>query len=230
MDTFIILLIILLLSSGVGLFLFPHKHGRGGKKKEKPRVDNPPVSEKEGLISVKNVFERQIKGLRVELEKANDDYQVLHDEMEKELGLLRRQEAESQREIQRLKGWGDKEKGELDKLRKENHSLQSRFLQTQKDAEREFSSNLALRRDALEKEKHLQELSGKNKELADKLRESEKRADAARKTAAEQEKELAIYRKSAEESEWISKAEHTRLYGQLKEKTEELDRLKAGLK
>ncbi|MFA5320623.1 MAG: hypothetical protein WBE75_02985 [Candidatus Omnitrophota bacterium] len=230
MDTFIVLLIIILLSSGAGLLLFPHKHGRGGKKKEKPRADNPLASEKEGLASVKNVFERQIKGLRVELEKANDDYQVLHDEMEKELGLLRRQEAESQREIQRLKGWGDKEKGELDKLRKENHSLQSRFLQTQKDAEREFSSNLALRRDALEKEKHLQELSGKNKELADKLRESEKRADAARKTAAEQEKELAIYRKSAEESEWISKAEHTRLYGQLKEKTEELDRLKAGLK
>jgi hypothetical protein len=124
----------MLLSSGVLLFLWPHKRkpAGAGKKKEKPRGVPDSASVKDGLFSLKHGFEEELKRLRAELEKTNDDYQLLHDEMEKELNVKRRQEEEFKKEIQRLKGWGDKEKSELDKLRKENNSLQSAFA----DAER----------------------------------------------------------------------------------------------
>jgi len=230
MDSLIIILIVMLLSSGVLLFLWPHKRkpAGAGKKKEKPRGVPDSASVKDGLFSLKHGFEEEVKGLRSELEKANDDYQLLHDEMERELNVMRRQEEELKREVQRLKGWGDKEKIGLDKLRKENHSLQSRFLQTQKDAEKEFSSNLALRRELQEKEKYIQDLSRRNKDLSDKLRDAENRESVLKKISAEQEKALSEQRRRAAESEWISKEEYTRVLLLLEEKTGELDRSKAG--
>lgn len=230
MDSLIIILIVMLLSSGVLLFLWPHKRkpAGAGKKKEKPRGVPDSASVKDGLLSLKHGFEEELKRLRAELEKTNDDYQLLHDEMEKELNVKRRQEEEFKKEIQRLKGWGDKEKSELDKLRKENNSLQSRFLQTQKDAEKEFSSNLALRRELQEKEKHIQDISRRNKELCEKLRDTENRETVLKKVSAEQGKALSEQRRRAAESEWISKEEYTRVLVLLEEKNGELDRLKAG--
>ncbi len=230
MDTLIVILIIMLLSSGAVLFLWPHKNKSAGgvRRKEKPRSVPRAADAKNGLLSLKHGFEQEAKGLRAELEKANDDYQLLHDEMERELSGVRRQEEELKREVQRLKGWGDKEKSELDKLRKENHSIQSRFLQTQKDAEKEFSSNLALRRELQEKEKYIQDLSRRNKDLCDKLRETENREAAFKKISAEQKKVLSEQQRRAAGSEWISKEEYTRVLVLLEEKTGELDRFKAG--
>lgn len=220
------ILIIMLLSSAAVILLFPHKPAGRRKTKEKLRGGGPAADAKENFAAVKHGFERQVSDLREELERTNDEYQLLHDQMEKELGVMRRHEEESRREIQRLKGWGDKEKNELDKLRKDNSSLQTRFLQTQKDAEKEFSSNLALRRDLQDKEKQVRELSLKNKELSDKLRESESRESFLKKVSSEQENELADHRRRAAESEWISKAEHARVLSLLEEKTKELNKLR----
>jgi hypothetical protein len=204
MDAIILSLIILLTVAGAVLLLYPRKRSNAWSRGKKHSAEEQNKRKTADLFLSKQQLEQQLKNLRAELERTNDDCQILHDELERELLVSRKQESESRKEVLRFKS----------------------LSKADKDVEKEFSQNVALRKTAKEQEQQLAELSKKSKEQSEKIRELENHIVAYRKTIAAQDKDLTAHRRTAQESEWISKEEYLRLTQQLKDREEEINRLK----
>jgi hypothetical protein len=157
------------------------------------------------------------------LEKIRADYQNIKSELE----LAKKKESDLKEELERLKGWDNKEHTDLEKVKKENLQLKEELTNKEKEAEKEFAINLNLNKELREYKEKFVSLEKEKREMVDEARMLNAQISGLQKEVDRQNKIISEMKKKEQESEWISKREYNELKKELEVKKEELKRLQA---
>lgn len=155
----------------------------------------------------------EIEKLSAKLKKAKED----HQRIEAELALAKENEAAAQEELQKLKNWLEKEKGQDEANKKEMNELKEKLLKKDEEYEKEFSLNLNLKKELNEYREKAENLKAQNNDQAASLRLNEAQIKAYREELRNLTQLAAELKKKDADSQWVSKKEHDELKLKLKE-------------
>lgn len=191
------------LSIAALVFILFSKDGEG--KEIRPEKNSPPdsISRQDG----------EIEKLSAKLNKAKEDYQKIIDE----LSLAKKNEADREDELQKLKSWIEKEKGRSEADKKEMNELKEKLLKKDEEYEKEFSLNLNLKKELDEYREKAENLKAQNNDHAAGLRLQEAQIKAYREEVRSLRRLAEEFKKKDEDSQWVSKKEHDELKAKLKE-------------
>lgn len=177
--------------------------------------------EKEAKIKVNKVnladapgqHDGEIEKLSAKLKKAKEDYQRI----EEESALAKNNESAAGVELQKLKSWLEREKGQDEANKKEMNELKEKLLKKDEEYEKEFSLNLNLKKELDEYREKAANLKAQNNDQAASLRLQEAQIKAYREEVRNLTQLAAGFKKKDEDSQWVSKKEHDELKSKLKE-------------
>lgn len=199
-----LLLVLLSFLSIAGIvFILFSKDGEG--KEIRPEKNSPP-----DLISRQD---EETERLSAKLKKAKEGYQRI----EEELSLAKKNEADREDELQKLKSWIEKEKGRDEANKKEVNELKEKLLRKDEEYEKEFSLNLNLKKELDEYREKAENLKAQNNDYAAGLRLKEAQIKAYREEVRNLTQLAEEFKKKDEDSQWVSKKEHDELKAKLKE-------------
>ncbi|MDP2939432.1 MAG: hypothetical protein Q8O13_05080 [Candidatus Omnitrophota bacterium] len=163
----------------------------------------------------------QFDSLRNELERSRSDYLNL----QKEMKIASKREADLKEELKKKDEWVGKGEEILKKVKEQNVELEKKLLGKDKEIQIEFAKNVKLNQELSQSNEKLQVLEMKSAQLSEEveglnlqIERQSKELDSRGKEMQAQSKAISDFKKSQEESGWISKEE----YNKLQEACEEL--------
>lgn len=142
--------------------------------------------------------------------------------LENEAAEAKKKEAALAEELEKVKGWVDKDQSAQEGIKKEVFELQNKLSSKDQEYEREFSLNLTLNKDLRDYKERLQLQEKINQDLLEKVRLLEAQNKGYKEELKLQVQALAEHKNKEKEAEWVSKKEYEALKARL-EKIMEAD-------
>ena len=162
--------------------------------------------------------------------------QTLNRQMEEQESKFRSKEKEleqhvkkSQELVEKLameKNWREKEQADVDKKGQEFQRMKKDLLESQKKTEEEHFGHLRFEKETKESKQTITQLQDKLKNAETEIMNLKANVDFHKKELADLKKENATLKKEQTDTTWIAKSDFDALQKTLKEKENELDRIR----
>jgi len=196
--------------------LMPSEQPRFNPKKKPVSPPRPHAYVRPQPVVVSKKEEPQASSL--EFETLQNNYANLQQELE----LLKKREAQLNEEIARRQQWVDKSDDSIRKFRDDTEEYKKRFVDKERELQQEFEKNVDLSRSLREVQNTLTDFDKKNKDLTEqgeimrhKIERDTQELEAARRDYRDMKRKL-------EKSEWVPKEEFNKLNDEFTEIEKEL--------
>lgn len=217
-DPFAVIAIILVIILGV-LFMIPTEGGRSRRRirKEPPEKDWQDVSLK---------LERHIHALRRELEKL----QVREKVLEQDVIVQKEKNEKLQDKLTQERGWKSKEKTDIEKKTEELNRYRQDLKTAEASLAQEHGVRLRLEKEIRETQALMVSANEAKVALEAEIARLKAQIDNHRKEISDLREKNNVLEKKHDETTWIAKSEYLKVEKSLREKENELERLKHQLR
>ncbi len=212
-----IILIFILLSLSIVLGVYYFIFDNSGTKKDKPSRKKKLNIDQQNILILNaqiKVLKNQILRLKTENESLEKIKRQAAD-LKQGLSELKKKEKDLNDEIKRNKKWLENQKDIQKKDRQPIAELRIKFLNKEKELEKEFSKNVNFKRNLDELQKNIEEMETKLKESADnrlylqnKIDKLTENIQSAVKQTNTHARTIAQMQEKEENSEWVSKSDY----------------------
>ena len=211
------LLIIMVASVGMILYALYYVLSPSGAGQPKQAKNKPGVDFKQQEI-------QKLKGEVAALEGQLQESQASSACRLAELDALKKKEAQFYEEINRRQQWVSKSDEELNKVKAENLELKSKFIAKEKESQDEFTKNIDLERKIRELDLKIATLEEEIKTKGEQIEVQKHQLERVNKEIKTHLETIYEFKKKEKISEWVPKAEFTRLneeYTELEKESEQ---------
>ena len=199
------------------LFFFPGESRRIKQKKEKL-----PEEEKKDWEAISLKLEKHIQSLR----KETEGLKINENKLKRDLSVEKARNAKLQEKIKLENEWLAKEEVTLAKKDEEIRLLKESLMKAQQELENEYASKLRVVQENKDLKSSFDQVNNEKKEFMAKSLSLQAEIERAKKDI---EKLKALHeelKKKTDETNWVSKAEYTRLEKLVRDKDEEIRKMR----
>ena len=213
--------LVITLTGAVGMIFYAIYGLAVGGSTTKPRKPASRLTDEKNIARDQKSRNPQAEAalLRDELEKTKSSSL----DIQKELDVARKAQAELQEELARRQEWVAKAEETLNKTKEENLTLQNKFVAKEKELQQEFAKGVNSTKEIRELKDKLAATDEDSKDKTDKIESQKHKIDKLNKEFKALQATIDEFKKKEQISEWVPKQEFNKLNDEYTELEKELE-------